>query len=44
MTIQLLLTLPAEMSSRFLLELTAILSGLAAWLAFRPDRAYVADK
>jgi hypothetical protein len=39
--IQLLLVLPAEASSRFILGSVAVWSGIAAWLAFRLDRAYV---
>ena len=39
--IQLLLVLPAEASFRFILAATAVWSGVAAWLAFRLDRAYV---
>jgi hypothetical protein len=40
-TIQLMIVLPAAMSSRLILGMTAVLSALAAWLAFRLDRAYV---
>jgi AAA family ATP:ADP antiporter len=40
-SIQLLLVLPAEVSFRFILAATAVWSGLASWLAFRLDRAYV---
>lgn len=40
-TIQLLLVLPAAISGSVILGLTATLSGIAAWLAFRLDRAYV---
>ncbi len=39
--IQLLLVFPAEASFRFILAATAVWSGVAAWLAFRLDRAYV---
>jgi len=40
--IQLLLVLPAEASFRFILAATAVWSAVAAWLAFRLDRAYIA--
>lgn len=40
-SIQLLLVLPAALASSAILACTAGLSGLAAWLAFRLDRAYV---
>jgi hypothetical protein len=40
--IQLFLVLPAEVSFRFILAATAVWSGVAAWLAFKLDRAYVA--
>jgi AAA family ATP:ADP antiporter len=39
--IQLFLVLPAATSRTALLVLTAILSGLGAWISFRLDRAYV---
>jgi hypothetical protein len=41
-SIQLLLVFPAEASFRFILAATAIWAGVASWLAFRLDRAYVA--
>jgi len=41
-SIQLLLVLPMELSSRFILASVVVWSGVAAWLAFRLDRAYVA--
>jgi ATP:ADP antiporter, AAA family len=41
-TIQLLLVFPAEASFRFILAATAVWAGVAAWLASRLDRAYVA--
>jgi len=40
-TIQLMIVLPAAMSSRLILGMTAVLSAVAAWLAFRLDRAYI---
>jgi hypothetical protein len=40
-SIQLLLVFPAE-ATRFILAATAIWAGVASWLAFRLDRAYVA--
>jgi len=39
--VQLLLTLPMDLSSRFILGFTAVLSAGAAWVALRLDRAYV---
>ena len=41
-SIQLLLVFPAEVSFRFILAATAVWAGVASWLAFRLDRAYVA--
>jgi AAA family ATP:ADP antiporter len=41
-SVQLLLVLPLEISYRFILAAVAVWSGVAAWLAFRLDRAYVA--
>ncbi|HEX5432008.1 MAG TPA: hypothetical protein VFW83_08585, partial [Bryobacteraceae bacterium] len=40
--VQLMLELPAQLVSAFILGVTALISGVAAWLAFRLDRAYVA--
>ena len=41
-SIQLLLVFPAEITSRVILTAVAIWAGVASWLAFRLDRAYVA--
>jgi len=41
-SIQLLLVFPSESSFRFILAATAVWAGVASWLAFRLDRAYVA--
>ncbi|HYV63863.1 MAG TPA: hypothetical protein VE958_14360, partial [Bryobacteraceae bacterium] len=41
-SVQLFLVLPPEVVTRFVLAAVAVWSGVAAWLAFRLDRAYVA--
>lgn len=41
-SIQLLLVFPVEISFRLILAATAVWAGVASWLAFRLDRAYVA--